>query len=720
MDKDMHINEIVLRGCAPTPLAAYLKALGVLRLVCEQVDATAKGWWQDECFMLRTRLDDNDLRRFFIEDYRPTPMLSPWNGGSGFYRKGNETAWSTLEKIITTQAERWRPFRDTAEVMADALEHLKLTEKPAELDKRALLARLRATLDDEFLPWLDAAVLLTDDKPDYPPLLGTGGNDGRLDFTSNYMQRLLEMFDPVTGKAQGDVGNKLESALFARPVPGMTALAIGQFSPGAAGGPNSSTGFDSGAQVNIWDYVLMLEGALLFAATATRRLESADPSALSYPFTVRPSGGGSGAVALGDERPARAEIWMPLWERPASLPELRVLLGEGRVTLNGRLPRDGLDFARAVAKLGTDRGVRAFQRYAFMMRSGKAYLATPLNRFHVHRNPKADLIDQLERGDWLRRFRRAARSTHAPARLQGLAHRLDDALFDLVRVADPRRVQEVLKVLGEVQFYLALSPSLREQVRPVPRLDAHWVEAARDDSHEFRVAAALAGLDDGLPMGVHLAPIDPVKRNVWAPESRLAVWGQGNLSDNLAQVLQRRLLTASRTDLNDKPLSGRCPADEGAVAAFLAGDADERRIAELMAGLACARLPARLPLRQRGASEASSLPMIYALLKPLFVPDAQLREAAVLTPDGCLPLPPALPRLLRAGPAGVGRAVDLARRRRRASGLADAGWRLTPPYPDGGRLLAALMIPVEIRVIKGFIKRLADHKSDEPATQDAS
>lgn len=600
---------------------------------------------------------------------------------------------------------------------AERLKAAKIEEKRL---KKETLTRLRAELDDGYLGWLDAVMLLTEEDPRYPPLLGKGGVDGSLDFGANYLECLLELLDVESGTPKAGAMKMLRAALFSEATYQRSGNKIGQFSPGAAEAPNGSTGFKSKALSNSWDYVLMVEGALLFAVAATRRLESAGPSVLSYPFTVRQSGGGSGAVALADEGADRAEIWMPLWDRPASLAELRVLLSEGRVSLNGRLPRDGLDFARAVAKLGTDRGVRAFQRYAFTKRVGDNHLATPLNRFHVHRNPKADLIDQLERGDWLRRFRRAARSTHAPARLQGLAHRLDDALFDLVRVADPRRVQEVLKVLGEVQFYLALSPSLREQVRPVPRLDAHWVEAARDDSHEFRVAAALAGLDDGLPMGVHLAPIDPVKRNVWAPESRLAVWGQGNLSDNLAQVLQRRLLTASRTDLNDKPLSGRCPADEGAVAAFLAGDADERRIAELMAGLACARLPARLPLRQRGASEASSLPMIYALLKPLFVPDAQLREAGVLTPDGCLPLPPALPRLLRAGPAGVGRAVDLARRRRRASGLADAGWRLTPPYPDGGRLLAALMIPVEIRVIKGFIKRLADHKSDEPATQDAS
>ena len=34
-----------LKGCSPTPLANYHKALGILRLVAEQADPTARGWW---------------------------------------------------------------------------------------------------------------------------------------------------------------------------------------------------------------------------------------------------------------------------------------------------------------------------------------------------------------------------------------------------------------------------------------------------------------------------------------------------------------------------------------------------------------------------------------------------------------------------------------------------------------------------------------------------
>lgn len=125
-----------------------------------------------------------------------------------------------------------------------------------------------------------------------------------------------------------------------------------QFDPGGVGGPNASTGFEGGSLVNPWDFVFMLEGAILFAAAATRRLESSDPGALAYPFTVRPTGANNGGLSSSDEGQARAEIWMPLWERPATAGELKQLLSEGRATLRAKTARDGLGFARAIAALG--------------------------------------------------------------------------------------------------------------------------------------------------------------------------------------------------------------------------------------------------------------------------------------------------------------------------------------------------------------------------------
>ncbi|MFX9938975.1 hypothetical protein ABTP77_21710, partial [Acinetobacter baumannii] len=72
------------------------------------------------------------------------------------------------------------------------------------------------------------------------------------------------------------------------------------------------------------------------------------------------------------------EIWLPLWSSPCSLAELSALFSEGRATLKRRVAKDGLDFARAVARLGVDRGITQFQRYSFLMRNGQSFFATPI------------------------------------------------------------------------------------------------------------------------------------------------------------------------------------------------------------------------------------------------------------------------------------------------------------------------------------------------------
>src|SRR5690606_31182106 len=118
--------------------------------------------------------------------------------------------------------------------------------------KVALLSELRGELSDDALDWLDAVVLLTDKRPKYPPLLGTGGNDGRLDFTNNFMQRLVAVIDPDTGRARKGATELLRLALFAEMQPGIPSASIGQFAPGMAGGPNQTAGFAAKAFVNPW------------------------------------------------------------------------------------------------------------------------------------------------------------------------------------------------------------------------------------------------------------------------------------------------------------------------------------------------------------------------------------------------------------------------------------------------------------------------------------
>jgi len=796
--------EIVLAGCAPIPLASYLKALGVFRLVAEQKDKTARGCWRNETFVLDTTLTEEDLVRFFLDEYRPSPIISPWNGGSGFYfreGKSGEKDPATGKKIktgirdeptaatrivssfaATKSNDRLALYRAVISQTQSVLRALGWNEAPADDKKRGLVMQLRARLPEECLTWLDAAIALAGETLGFPPLLGSGGNDGNLDFSSNFMLRLADVIDPETGISKASARAPLEGALFGGAAPVVGKGAIGQFAPGAAGGPNAAAGFERGTLINSWDYILMLEGAMVFAASATRRLgASVDPGSLSYPFTVRTTSAAGAGAALSDEGDARGEVWLPLWDPLASLTEIRSLLSEGRATLGRRSAQDGLDFARAVATLGVNRGVAAFQRFGLLQRSGKAYVAAPMSRVRVQHNPRADLLNDLDHGAWLPSFRRFARSANAPARLRSFALRLDEAIFAMTQDASPRAVQRVLVAVGEAASYLASSPKARDpkegKQRPPPRLRPDWFQAADDGSAEFRIASALAGLGRAQrtenhaanagdetdvdaandrdiletvegeadadvaerdasaeeergptpppPFRAHLTPLDKDtwygRFRAWSDRDGLAVWGVGALERNLIAVAERRLVFAAQRKLDGSPFDGRASADLSSVLSFLWRETDDERIAGLTQGLAWADAPNFISIEP---TQTRPLPLAYALMKPFFAPIVDVRAIAGVPTDIRLPIPPGLIARLRTGE--VGAAMTLACRRARASGLPVTfePRREDTAGIDGPRLLAALLIPIRQvdlrRVMERAFPRLLESKEPPQPKEDAA
>jgi CRISPR-associated protein Csx17 len=691
------MNEIALPGCTPTPLASYLKALAVLRLVAEQAgDPDATGCWRNDEFVLRMQLDKKALLRFLLHDYQPTPLIAPWNGGSGFFPKDNRDG---INPLAATSCTRFASYREVITAARRVVTKVCPQGSPKNEEKAAFLQSLRNTASEHLIRWMDAAVILSDGDPRYPPLLGTGGNDGRLDFTNNFMQRLGDVFDIGSGSPKDNASGLLETALFGVPTATLPERAIGQFSPGNAGGPNATSGFEGNAKVNPWDFILMLEGAVLLAASVVRRLDSSNSAMLSAPFTVHNRLATVGAAALSDDGDARGELWMPLWAAYFTLEEVQSLFSEGRAALGARPVRDGLDFARAVARLGVDRGITIFQRYGFLMRSGKAFLATPLSRIAVRRNPRADLIDELERMEWLGRVQRYARDDKAPSAFRTASAQLDAALFALTQRSDNAAVEKVLRQLGRMEGHCANSPKTREAIgSPVPGLSSEWIRQADNRSPEFRIALALAGLSlqvekNGkrayLGMRPHLAPVALDGRS-WDTDSRLACWSHGSLERNLAAVLHRRRLEAVRLNAEGELLRSRTGARLGDIQQFLATETDDRRIAELLGGLACVDL-GRVESRTDSAP-ATPMP-VYALLKPFFTSEAMLHALGWLPPDRTLHLPAEIPARLVGN--DVEAALELAWRRLRALGVKLPGQE--PPCVagiNGPRLLAALMIPL--------------------------
>ncbi|MGE0876372.1 MAG: type I-U CRISPR-associated protein Csx17 [Burkholderiales bacterium] len=723
-------NEVVLEGCTPTPLANYLKALGVLRLLTAR-DSNLKAAWRSEAFVLRTTLSREELEQFFLRDYQPTPVMAPWNGGSGFYEKDNKDA---LQAICAGRASRLAPYRESLSVAEGLLADADRSASPKEEAKRALLTSVRGVLPEAALAWFDASILMSGDDPRYPPLLGTGGNDGRLDFTNNFMQRLLDLIDPESGEPSPESRGWLRAALFGEAEPGLVNNAIGQFSPGQAGGPNASAGFEAVAAMNPWDFVLMLEGALLFAAASVRRNADDPAGVLSYPFTVRSVGAGAGNIGGADASASRGELWMPLWGRFASHAELRALLSEGRVAL-GKLPaRDALDFVRAVHRLGSYRGICSFQRYGLLMRSGKAFLATPLERIDVSDEPRPSVLDDLAHDEWLSRFRWFAQGENTARRFLALRERLETATFRLAgRDPTPAEAQSVLVLLGEIQTALSNSKKARETVPPVQRLSERWVRLADDGTPAFRIARALAGLEgmpaSPLPLRAQLFPVHP-RVHHWMEEARNAKNAarddtalrlrlhsglHGRLPDALATILSRRLWLAEQFGMPDRPLQSPAGAGLDDVQAFLRDDAMDQRIASLLPGLC----QCEIPRDAEHKTGEGATPAAFSLLKLCLTPDTTLRRLDLLGVDEHLRLAAGLLAQLVAGNAG-NRAVESAWRRLRASGMSPVFDIHALPRLDGSdprRVAAALLVPLRFAATGALARAVL--RKDAPALDTA-
>src|ERR1017187_1255178 len=217
-------NTICLSGCAPVPLAHYLKALGILRLVSEDAefgDLMASGCWSNDFFKLTSQFDRAKLVDFFLQHYKPTPILAPWNGGSGFYfqeEKLNEKdpltgkkkktgkrnqpteATRVVESLATSTDARFGEYRLAIIETRSILERRDFDSAPSDVDKDELLVELRNRWSETGVRWLDCVLVLIGDHsrarsrtgllPSYTTLLGSGANDGNADFSSNFMQRL--------------------------------------------------------------------------------------------------------------------------------------------------------------------------------------------------------------------------------------------------------------------------------------------------------------------------------------------------------------------------------------------------------------------------------------------------------------------------------------------------------------------------------------------------
>lgn len=663
------MHEIMFKGCRHEPLADYLKALGIMRILSEQKDQSVKGYWRDGVFFITSPFDEESILDFFVDVYMPTPVVAPWNGGSGFF-PGDAT--SGIEAIEQSVQDRFAAYRNTittirnwpemprsfkyvadivdtitneayllkpgktrstyekllheealgrekaSEVLGinnlintqlDEYEHLtdsfkgsqqkplaqwwkavrKLRTKCVSLErggnKEAILEACRTRLPDECLSWIDVVFLfLPDGKPKFNPLLGTGANEGRLDFSNNFMQRITELL--IKGN-RANTRLMLESSLTGKPVCGLIEASIGQYNPGRAGGYNQGIEIETkNFKINPWDFILLFEGSIALAGNVARRYTCDSRGFESLPFTVRPSYAGFSSTAWGEK--CRAEIWMPVWSKPTTYSELRYLVSEGRCSLGRKQAVSGLDFSRALGTLGVDRGIRNFVRYLFLERRGTNYVALPAGFLPVKHRPALHLLEELDpmvkRMDvFIRGFK------NIPAAFALVRRQIDAAIYQLCQNPNPKRFSDLIQVLGKMERLIAQRDRSKKPALSIPLggLSPRWIKESDDGSIEIRLAGAIASLQaskDVGPIRSNLSGVDAHMPWKWAQGHGQQHWHGKSLVERLSKVFLHRMMDAERYNC-PMPLRGLLSLSSKDIVSFLYGETRDQKIEDLLWGL---------------------------------------------------------------------------------------------------------------------------------------
>jgi CRISPR-associated protein Csx17 len=720
----------VLKGCAPAPLANYLKALGILRLVGEQADPQARGWWDGERFCLLSKLSEQDLETFFLEKYEPTPIFNPWGGRSGYYaglskkkQDPEKMAGIALKAVEQSTTSRLARFREAITIIRSVINEGSGLKPEDEEASTAMVLGIRKRIRGAGLNWLDTVLADLGGSFHGPAILGTGGNEGSGSYTAAFLAAVVECV------LRGDWNEDLPPSLWSdgadrdswdggfqppptesvkKPEKETVAGPFRQYLPSGQGSP--------------WDLLLAFEGAIVVQSGVARRSNGDKHRFLTSPYYFASLGMGAGSSSEMDEfvlnkgrkNPGRGEQWFPLWGTPSTFAEIQLLFREGRCSCGRRAAKNPLDAARAICGLGTARGITTFLRYGYLQRDNLAtHFAVPLGRIQVREKSTARLVDDLT--DWLDKLHQTARDKNAPARLVHAERRLADAVFAaLTHDYTPERWQAILLAAAEIESLQASGTGI--DAGPIPALRPDWVSAVADQSAEFRLALALGSAAASYfekkpsdPIRHHLLPLEPGARRFQTAEKRLVndprvvVSGRDPLRD-LAAIVERRLIEAAQRGQRRSRLvaAAGCGARLDDLAQFLSGAIDLDRLF----GLARAFMTIKWDQWSREhlprSRESNEMPdecwlAVRLCCLPFAIDDVH-----------DIPADERIVRLLIAGDAA--RAIEIARQRLRSVGIRPPMYAGTTDPETARRWAAALAFPIHQQIAETAMKLLDPSK----------
>ena len=595
-----------LRSHEHSSLLSYLAALGTFRVLASQKDKAARMHWDSDTPVIATTLTQEDFADFFLKEYAPSPIISPWNGGNPLFRdkenilvimNSKDNRFECIQHSITlmyksyfyviekygksdegkenSTSKRLNEMRIELCSILDNDDLYVATEQiPENIDeivsyfatketkikkelvgeqnkqiKSELIDHLRSSLPNEAIYWIDANAAISSDKRMHTsPLLLSGGNDGNLDLSTQFIEHL----SAIILKSEDRLSeNWLLSSCFGtqNDVKMITGKSTGYLDSHGVGGMNSTPGSDK-KLLNPWTYVLALEGTLMFACSIVRRMDSLvdRPTA---PFSIKAGSPVGHSSSTDGESLSKGELWLPQWSGSVGFYELNRLFSEGRIEWNGKQSHNGIDTVRAAATLGIERGIQAFERFAILERRGQSNSALRVDRILTAELPEVKLTSQLD--SWINGLSGINLSS-----ISFHKHQIERAIYELSKCPHNSALRasllaDYLSSVATAEVALGhINLSERDKIRPIGYLNPNeWIDYLQDNTPEMRIAIGLASLHDrakakrALTLANYFRPIELDNGRIkgWKEKGTL-ISGIGSLklSELMANLLKMRVL----------------------------------------------------------------------------------------------------------------------------------------------------------------------------------
>lgn len=712
MASDLRLPVLALPGLSPDSLGNYLASLGLLRVLSRNWPSTRIAW-RDEV----------------LQVVGGPPSL--------------EVMLDALVRVATERA--WTEYN---KAWSDA------QKKGTKAKSGEPLALWQAQAEENHLE-LFAAHAVPHARVSFNPLLGSGGNAGRRDFSAGWKQavdalatartktpkkskgrgRKAPVADGDTSSAPDERRYELRAFLLGQTVTWLLEkLAAGSWFSDATKLYNSGQSPAREGQITPWAMALACEGLALLAGGASRRLGARSRALGAFPFitqAVAPEAANEAGRILG-------EVWTPLWHRPMTLSETQTLFSRGRAELRGRGALTPAAFATAIRKRGVDAGVSEFRRFT-LGRTTSANTFEPrlqaslmldaeLGKTGVAASITLERVTALIEQRGFPRDRKVGQRW----RFEGLRGPIEATLLDLA--AEPNRSEAAIALLDAVTAALDRidrNRSFREgKVRWEP-LPLEWLPSLFADEQpgvEARLALSLvSAFPAAQPFATYRFGVEwsfGHYEHTERPPARW-VWGPGRLPRVLGAVLSRRLLDQEAAADDVRKGRAPLPVTTGHIHQWLVGEFDESLFVAWLARLALFDWR-RIPQEVRSLTNTEITPpradgglALLGLMQPLV--DQRALVVRSLSPNDLLSdetgartteAARALVTLIRAG--NLDAAVRLASSRYSMGGARLASLNVPWCARDPERLVAALLFPISDRDRAALFERWLRPRRRQP------